>query len=385
MATLEQSQAVYEVCPRLVPLNRQQTCWDGLICVKGQDLHLRIELPDDRDHRRAKLLGDWLLNQHLRSYRHLIGQRLQNTPDLATFLSELKNILEHTMQHQSEASKSQPSVTMATQCSQVIGDIGRLGWEKLSSIDPSFSSLQLISEGPNGSKHYITVHLDPQHPVVAPTCTTDLPGETLELHWTHQSTLADIYTQFEESLGKYREFWDTVAEIDEQTWVLEPERPMPSDRSRRIALGNNSSVQVTVDPLYPKMLPEFKFLGADHVINPMRDKLNANLKDWDTGRSLLSNLKTLLDIQFPSPQSSSREDFSEECGICYSYRLEGAIPDRACDNPQCNKPYHYSCLYEWLSSLPSGHQTISKYGFNTIFGNCPYCDVPIKIKRENNR
>ncbi|XP_022093066.1 E3 ubiquitin-protein ligase FANCL-like isoform X2 [Acanthaster planci] len=385
MAAQKQSREVFEICPRLVPLNQQQTCWEGLICVKGNELHLRIELPKDGDHRKARLFGDWSLNQHLRSYRHLIGQRLLNTPDLATFLSELKNILEHTMEHHSEASKAQPGVTMATRCSQVIHDVARLGWEKLSSIDSSFSSLQLICQGPGGSKHYITVHLDAQHPIVAPTCSTDLPGETFELLWTHQSTLADIYRQFEGSLAKYREFWDTVAEIDNQTWVLEPERPKPSDTSRRIALGNNSSIQVTVDPLYPRMLPEFKFLGADHVINPMREKLNANLKAWDPGRSLLSNLKALLDIHFPSPQSSRREDFNEECGICYSYRLEGAIPDRACDNPQCNKPFHYSCLYEWLCCLPTSHQTMSKFGFNTIFGKCPYCEEPVKIKRENNR
>ena len=66
------------------------------------------------------------------------------------------------MEHRREASKAQPSVTIATLCSQVIGDVEHLGWEKLSSIDPSFSSLQLVSEGPRGTKHYITVHLDAQ-------------------------------------------------------------------------------------------------------------------------------------------------------------------------------------------------------------------------------
>lgn len=35
-----------------------------------------------------------------------------------------------------------------------------------------------------------------------------------------------------------------------------------------------------------------------------------------------------------------------DCGICYSYQLDGAIPDQVCDNPQCAQPFHQICLYE---------------------------------------
>ncbi|XP_071786970.1 E3 ubiquitin-protein ligase FANCL-like isoform X2 [Asterias amurensis] len=376
MAT-KQNQKVFEICPSLIPLNKQQTCWEGFITIKGLDMHLRIEIPEDGDHTRAKLLGDWQLNQYLHSQQ--ISKRLKNTPDLSTFLSELKHIMELTMQHRYDGQKERTSMTMSTQCSQVMQDINQLGWEKLSYVDPSFRRLELTSRGDNGRDHCITVHMDPQHPVVAPNCTTDLPGDAFELHWTRKSSLSDIYKQFEGCLEKYKDFWDTVGEIDEQTWVLEPEKPRPSDTARRIALGNNSSIQVTLDPLYPKMLPKFRFLGADHVINPLREKLNSNLNDWNTSRSLLSNLKSVLNVEFPSPSSSRKEDFSEECAICLSYHLEGAIPERACDSPQCNKPFHYNCLYEWLRSSSSSHQT------NTIFGECPYCSKPIKIKKNDSR
>lgn len=35
-----------------------------------------------------------------------------------------------------------------------------------------------------------------------------------------------------------------------------------------------------------------------------------------------------------------------ECGICYAYRLNDAIPDKACDDPRCSQPFHNTCLYE---------------------------------------
>lgn len=43
---------------------------------------------------------------------------------------------------------------------------------------------------------------------------------------------------------------------------------------------------------------------------------------------------------------SSLQQFGAECGICYAYRLDGRIPDKACDNPQCLQLYHPVCLYE---------------------------------------
>lgn len=40
------------------------------------------------------------------------------------------------------------------------------------------------------------------------------------------------------------------------------------------------------------------------------------------------------------------KDFSMDCGICYAYQLDGAIPDQVCDNAQCGQPFHQICLYE---------------------------------------
>lgn len=40
------------------------------------------------------------------------------------------------------------------------------------------------------------------------------------------------------------------------------------------------------------------------------------------------------------------KDFTMDCGICYAYQLDGAIPDQVCDNSQCGQPFHQICLYE---------------------------------------
>lgn len=35
-----------------------------------------------------------------------------------------------------------------------------------------------------------------------------------------------------------------------------------------------------------------------------------------------------------------------DCGICYAYQLDGAIPDQVCDYFQCGQSFHQICLYE---------------------------------------
>jgi E3 ubiquitin-protein ligase FANCL len=157
---------------------------------------------------------------------------------------------------------------------------------------------------------------------------------------------------------------------------------------RRIALGNHCSLQITIDPLRPKAVPETRFLGSDTVIVPLREKFNKNLHQWSNSAGLRANLENVLGVTFPSPKTSKKEDFSMECAvsslifhlrlpnkICYAYRLENAIPDRVCDNLKCGKAFHRLCLFEWLRAIPSSRQS-----FDTIFGTCPYCSNPITVK-----
>lgn len=52
-----------------------------------------------------------------------------------------------------------------------------------------------------------------------------------------QSSIISIHSQFLAALESLKAFWDVMDEIDEKTWVLEPEKPTRSATARRIALG----------------------------------------------------------------------------------------------------------------------------------------------------
>ncbi|KAK7901143.1 hypothetical protein WMY93_017912 [Mugilogobius chulae] len=264
--------------------------------------------------------------------------------------------------------------------------------ESLLFIDTDFRTLKLKADDSSGREHILTVKLKTKHPTEAPECAADVPVP-LAFHWTPQTTLTQLHGQFLQLLQSLTEFWDVLDEIDLKTWVLEPEKPSRSDAMRRIAIGNNASIKVEVDPKHPKMLPECCLLGAEHVVTPLRDKLNANMHLWNPECSVLSNLCDALEIQFPSrphtkklfqhvvkkPHNSQSEQpdsarlycpesLSVECGICYSFRLESRIPDQVCNDPRCGQPFHQDCLYQWLRALPSTRQS-----FNIVFGECPYC------------
>ncbi|KAI0220189.1 E3 ubiquitin-protein ligase FANCL [Lamellibrachia satsuma] len=142
--------------------------------------------------------------------------------------------------------------------------------------------------------------------------------------------------------------------------------------------GNNASVQIEVNPRQPNVLPKCTFLGADHVTNPLKEKLCKNLHQWSRSTSLLHNLQHVLDINFPSPANTKKEDLSVECGICYAYRLAGCVPELTCDDPRCRQTFHRDCLYEWLRSVPT-----SRLSFNMVFGECPYCSKAITMKAPN--
>ena len=118
----------------------------------------------------------------------------------------------------------------------------------------------------------------------------------------------------------------------------------------------------------------------------MRQGFNQSISRWSPARGVRENLEAVMGIAFPSPTNTTKEDFSEECSICYSYRLQqpdgggdagtSAIPDVVCENKCCGRPFHQQCLFEWLQAL-----TTSRTSFETIFGTCPYCSAAIQCKR----
>ena len=77
------------------------------------------------------------------------------------------------------------------------------------------------------------------------------------------------------------------------------------------------------------------------------------VQEWKEEKGLVENLETVLDREFPSgPKDGEMEmETNQECGICYSYRLGDAIPEKSCNEPRCGRPFHTQCLVD-VSSLP---------------------------------
>ncbi|XP_055980284.1 E3 ubiquitin-protein ligase FANCL isoform X1 [Sorex fumeus] len=356
--------------PLLLPQNRARTVYEGFISAQGRDFHIKILLPGDLQLKNARLLCSWQLRTILSGYHQIIQQRMKHSPDLLSFMMELKMVLEAALKNKQELSIPPPPQFY----SSVIEDLGVLGWDKLVYVDSCFSTIKLKAEDASGREHLITLKLKPKYPAESPDAFVDFPVP-FSFSWTPQSSLLSIHSQFLTALESLKVFWDVMDEIDEKTWVLEPEKPTRSAKARRIVIGNNASINIDVDPRHPTMLPECCFLGADHVTKPLGIKLSRNIHLWDPENTLLQNLKDVLEIDFPARAVLEKSDFSMDCGICYAYQLDGAIPDQMCDNPKCGQPFHQICLYEWLRGLLTSRQS-----FNIIFGECPYCSKPITLK-----
>uniref|UniRef100_A0A674NFY9 FA complementation group L n=1 Tax=Takifugu rubripes TaxID=31033 RepID=A0A674NFY9_TAKRU len=349
--------------PVLLPLNKEKTIYGGFITVQERDFRVRITLPPDRKITGGRLHCCWQLKHLLRGYEQTVKQVKTQTH------SSVRQV--KTQTHSSVRQvKTQTHSSVRQVKTQTHSSV------RLLFIDTAFQTLQLNAEDSSGRQHLLTVKLKPKHPAEAPDCSADLPLPLL-INWTPQTTLDQLYGQFLLVLESLTRFWDVLDEIDRNTWILEPEKPCRSDTMRRIAIGNNVSIKVEVDPRHPEMLPDCCLLGAEHVVTPLRNKLNTNMHLWNPESDVLHNLQDVLEIEFPSPASHEKSSFSTECGICYSYRLEDSIPDQVCNDPRCGQPFHQACLYEWLRGLPSSRQS-----FSVIFGDCPYCSkVGVSVSR----
>lgn len=360
-------------CPLLVPQDKDGLSYHGFITINEQTFRLSITQTKHKSLKDSSINCSWRLWNILRGYEDVIKQRLLQSEDLASFLVEFKTLVEKLVKCKQDES---PTLSLNIY-SLLTTELEHIGWNKLVYVNESFNVIKLKTRDLKNREHGVTVHIPDDYPDVIPKCSVNIPEP---FHFKGQNVseggmLESLYLEFCELVRCYEEFWDVMDEIDQNCWVLEPEHATKADVSRRVALGNNTSLHVKINPQYPKMMPECHLMGADSVVMNLRENMNKNLQEWDPKKPILENLERLLEKKFPSPQTTKKEDFSLECGICYAYRLDNAIPESACDDPRCGQPFHTSCLYEWLRTLPSCRQS-----FNIIFGECPYCNKPITVK-----
>ncbi|EEC19392.1 E3 ubiquitin protein ligase FANCL, putative [Ixodes scapularis] len=166
-----------------------------------------------------------------------------------------------------------------------------------------------------------------------------------------------------------------MADLDARCWVLDPPCPRAGDAYRRIALGKNVSMMVVIDPHTPMTLPRLEFTGPEAEVTLHEKAVQDNVDKWDPSVSISANLSALLGFEVPSRENATSEEVDCTCGICYSFLLDGAVPDKLCQNSRCSRPFHQSCLSEWMRSLPMVRQN-----FNMFFGECPYCSEPMSCR-----
>lgn len=261
---------------------------------------------------------------------------------------------------------------------KLISELNNIGWDRISFISEDLTRLSLQLTDAAGRVHEVHVSFPLDYPNSPPKTHCDLPKQA-NLSWDpNKSSLAHVVDQYERALSQFQDLWGVLDDFDQHTWVLEPDAKA-STRSysvtmRRIALQRHCSLSVEIDPMQPFRRCDVRFLGADGTVAPLRQALLRNLHEWDESKLPRVNLERVLDTAFPSPQTSEKEDFDMECAICYSYKIGDIVPDVICENGKCGRPFHRSCLFEWLKALPT-----SRTSFNTVFGSCPYCSEPLAV------
>eukprot|EP00455_Lapot_gusevi_P000870 TRINITY_DN10370_c0_g1_i1.p1 TRINITY_DN10370_c0_g1~~TRINITY_DN10370_c0_g1_i1.p1 ORF type:complete len:389 (-),score=22.54 TRINITY_DN10370_c0_g1_i1:89-1255(-) len=380
-----------EQFPSLLPEDETFETYHGFFRVQNCEFRIRVRFSAHNQNPTLSVSHDLVplitsgvelhcdseLHQLLRPHLGVIQKRLLQNRTLHELLQDLTDVTESLLRSNLDVSTSLTSAnsSSAMPSSQyymrLLSDIDELGWNYVQDLNHSLSSLKIAVLDKAGREHSFQLHLSSAYPVSAPRLVADLPVP-LQLKWQPQATLLTILHQFQQALDKYQDFWDVCDDFDNHLWVLEPDHPSRSIALRRFAIGNHCSIQVELNPLQPRALCECRFFGADSIIIPLREALNQKLHLWKEDLTPRQNLEQLLERSFPSATSRQNQDLSLECAICYAYKLDQAAPDRVCENPQCARPFHRVCLYEWLQSVPTTRQS-----FHTLFGHCPYCSTTI--------
>lgn len=310
----------------------------------------------------------------------LVRDRLKVASNAHEFLVELRDLAERQIaQEKTEVQIFESGLPPAHFYERLLTEISGIGWANIAYMNESMRVLDLLVEDAANRKHSVNVSLPADYPVHPPKCVAALPVD-FELQWGRDSTLVSVRRQCQKLVDKYQDFFRAMEDLDANSWVLEPEHPTTRDTYRRVALGKTCSMRVEVDPRAPvKGFPDIRFLGSEAAIEPFRERLNQNIQNWDmSGKSLpRENLERVLEVTLPKPEEEDGADGEGnmlECGICYAYRLDDALPDIACDLAECSKPYHRACLVEWLRALPDTRES-----FGTITGCCVYCEEPISV------
>lgn len=259
----------------------------------------------------------------------------------------------------------------------VLEQLQDLGWDRIEDVD---LDLHRISFRHGDGDYCFTLNIPREFPEQGPILAQcDFPNNEFKFDWIPgKSTLRSIFTEFGDQLTHFTPLWDRLADLDAQTWVLDPENPSGQDLYRRVVISPGISLQIELDPSCPLEFPLLRFLGPESQVQEFRSNLVNRLHLYDPERSLVYNLENILLLEFPSPSSDPEksEEFNFECCICYDRKLGDALPSESCKGEHCKRVFHKECLLMYLETSPESNT-------NTIMisGKCPYCDTPISCEK----
>jgi E3 ubiquitin-protein ligase FANCL len=372
-----------ECFPHLVPKNGQLTKYHGYVI--NDSYECEIEFKDDHVMIQCNPELIQLLNNDENGNRTL--QRLSNCKTPQIFMNEFKYVLDRHLelqQYQIQQIQQQKQQQYNTQFyKQVMNQIDTIGWNRIVDLDTNLTTIDMWIKDVKNREHivHVVVGVSNDSNIQLQTF-SNLPLQIVQtLQKKHDSTLQSILEHYTSAINDQLQLFFSIMDcVDSSTWVLEPEHPNYSHTVRRIAIGSHSSIQIEVDPLHPTYLPQFRFLGADSIINPVKESLHKKQHIWNndvSSENYIQQLQDIFSITFPVKQQVvDNSELSEECGICYAYRQDDmSIPDKVCENIKCCMPFHTQCLSQWLRALPDAVQR-----FDTLSGKCPYCSESISVK-----
>lgn len=276
----------------------------------------------------------------------------------------------------------------------IVDQITKVGWENIHDIADNMDSMVMKAKDSQGREHRFSVNMDSSFPKSMPLVNADLP-EPINLNWVEgmsDMNLSVVLEKAQEQITKYTPLFDVLSDIDSNCVVLEPMKLCFAATSRRIVIEKTCSLLLNINPDSPLALCEMHFMGPPAKVRALQKRMSENLHLWGTGNSgklLRGRLEALLGVSLPAPSCSGDgdrkraridpedEEQALECGICYNFALrekdgedEGVAvaPDQICSKDSCQRMYHYQCLHDWLTTIPS-----SRTSFGSLFGHCPYC------------
>lgn len=371
-----QVERLYSQFPGLLLQNRGFTSWSFAVSAGDAPLLLKVQTPSFPSMNGVRLTGDARTELLLSDSQDEVEEMCRSSGTMALLLTSIENFLQQVCPPCPLPALSAGEVRSSAAVLQCLEEIG---WDRVHRLAEDLSSASVKCTDGQGSLHTISFSFPRDFPAAPAAANHSLPPSVWQ---PPTSAITLILESWQEAVNRLGPSWAALHELDRLCWVLDPDPPLPSHLHRRLVVAPSVSLHLTIDPAAPSALPDMMFLGADQRIAPLRAAMGSNLELWEEEEPLLTNLERLLDIEFPAQASSAREDWGVECGICYSYRLGGQgelggeLPTQSCEDSRCCQPFHPTCLFDWLQTLPG-----ARVSLDTVHGECPYCTKAIQCPR----